>query len=68
MCVCVSVCVLNECDRAAACALSLRAHACDLSFLFLSAMQSRKEERSILTSLFPGRLILFFQIRALTGF
>lgn len=38
------------------------------SFFFLSAMQHREEERSILTSLFPGRLILFFQIRALTGF
>lgn len=41
---------------------------CHFFFFFLSAMQRREEERSILTSLFPGRLILFFQIRALTGF
>lgn len=64
----VCLCVISECDWAAACAPSVRAHAYDLSLFFVSAMQSRREKRSILTSLFPGRLILFFQIRALTGF
>lgn len=64
----VCLCVISEYDWAAACAPSVRAHAYDLSLFFVSAMQSRREKRSILTSLFPGRLILFFQIRALTGF
>lgn len=64
----VRLCVISEYDWAAACAPSVCAHAYDLSLFFVSAMQSRREKRSILTSLFPVRLILFFQIRALTGF
>lgn len=41
---------VRVCAWAGGCVLAVRAHAYDLSFLFVSAMQSTKEKKSILTS------------------
>lgn len=65
---CVWVCRVNECVWAGGCAQAVYAHAKDLSFLFVSAMQVQKKSEAFWLLLFPGRVTLFFQIRALTGF